>query len=44
VIGRARRRDAGQANAFIAPEVLPALVKQSEQAFEAELREQEGKR
>jgi metallo-beta-lactamase class B len=44
VIARARRRDAGQANAFIAPELLPALVKQSEQAFEAELRKQEGKR
>lgn len=44
VIGRARRRDAGQANAFIAPELLPALVKQSEQAFETELRRQEGKR
>jgi metallo-beta-lactamase class B len=44
VIGRARRRDAGDANAFIAPELLPALVKSSEQAFEAELRKQEGKR
>jgi metallo-beta-lactamase class B len=44
LIGRARRRDAGDANAFIAPELLPALVKNSEQAFEAELRKQEGKR
>ena len=44
VIGRARRRDAGEANSFFAPELLPALVKQSEQAFDDELRKQEGKR
>jgi metallo-beta-lactamase class B len=44
VIGRARRRDAGEANAFLAPGLLPDLVKKSEQAFEAELREQEAKR
>lgn len=44
VIGRARRRDAGQTDAFVAPDLLPALVKRSEQQFEDELRKQEAKR
>ncbi len=43
VIGRARRRDAGDVNAFIAPNVLPALVAQSEKDFNEELRKQGGK-
>lgn len=42
VIGRARRRDAGEVNAFIAPNVLPTLVAQSEEDFDEELRKQGG--
>lgn len=43
VLGRARRRDAGDAAAFVAPQVLPRLVAQSRAAFEQELQTQ-GKR
>jgi metallo-beta-lactamase class B len=42
VLGRARRRDAGDGSAFVAPGVLPRLIDQSEAAFTAELRKQEG--
>lgn len=38
VVGRARRRDAGDAAAFIAPELLPRLVDQAEAALERELK------
>ncbi len=42
VLGRAQRRDAGDAAAFIAPEVLPHFVDEAQAAFETELRKQEG--
>jgi metallo-beta-lactamase class B len=42
VMGRARRRDAGDAAAFIAPELLPRLVEQADAAFRAELSKQGG--
>jgi metallo-beta-lactamase class B len=42
VLGRARRRDAGDAAAFVAPDVLPRMVEESRAAFEAELTKQEG--
>lgn len=37
VLGRARRRDAGEAEAFVAPDLLPRLVDQAEAAFTAAL-------
>lgn len=43
VIGRARRRDAGERDAFIAPDLLPRLVDQAEVAFAGELRKAERK-
>jgi metallo-beta-lactamase class B len=38
VLGRARRRDAGDSTAFLAPDLLPRLVDRSEAAFEGELK------
>lgn len=43
VLGRARRRDAGDANAFIAPDLLPRFVYAAQVAFEAELKKQGGR-
>lgn len=37
VIGRARRREAGDSSAFVAPDLLPRLVDEAEAAFEREL-------
>lgn len=37
VLGRAARRDAGQADAFVNPKALPALVAKSRAAFEKDL-------
>lgn len=42
VLERVRRRNAGDHGAFIAPELLPRIVDQSEAAFNAELKKQEG--
>jgi metallo-beta-lactamase class B len=44
VLDRAKRRDAGEADAFVAPEVLPRLVSQSQAAFAQELARQEGQK
>ncbi|MGX5729500.1 subclass B3 metallo-beta-lactamase [Pseudoxanthomonas beigongshangi] len=41
VLERAARRDAGEADAFIEPTLLPALVKDFSAAFEKALKEQE---
>lgn len=41
VLGRAKRRDNGDKNAFIAPKLLPQFVATSEIAFAQELRKQE---
>jgi metallo-beta-lactamase class B len=40
VLGRARRRDAGDVNAFIVPALLLRLVEESQAAFAAELKKQ----
>lgn len=42
VIGRARRRDAGEANAFVDPALLPRLVDEAEAAFNAVLKKEQG--
>jgi metallo-beta-lactamase class B len=42
VLGRAQRRDAGDADAFIGPEVLPRMVDEFEAAFESELKKANG--
>lgn len=44
VLERARRRDAGEANAFVAPDLLPRLVATSEAAFKTELKAQRSAR
>lgn len=41
VLDRAKRRDAGDDQAFVAPRVLPQLVAKSKAAFEQELKKQE---
>lgn len=41
VLGRAKRRDAGDTMAFVAPQALPTLVATSKAAFEQELKKQE---
>jgi metallo-beta-lactamase class B len=38
VIGRAQRRDAGDANAFVDPALLPRLVSEAGAAFESQLK------
>ena len=43
VIGRARRRDAGDVNAFVDPALLPRLVSEAEAAFESQLRKEQGR-
>ena len=40
--GAPRRRDAGEANAFLAPDVLPRMVNEFEAAFNGELAKQGG--
>lgn len=44
VLDRAKRRDAGDADAFVAPDVLPRLVSQSQAGFAQELARQEGRK
>jgi len=39
---RKKRRDAGEADAFIAPDLLPKMVRDAEAAFDAELAKQGG--
>jgi metallo-beta-lactamase class B len=41
VLGRARKRDAGDSAAFLAPDLLPGLVDKAEADFERELKAQE---
>jgi metallo-beta-lactamase class B len=41
VLGRAKRRDAGDKAAFVSPEFLPRFVDEAEAAFRAELAKQE---
>jgi metallo-beta-lactamase class B len=40
VLGRHARQEAGDANAFVAPDLLPKLVSNSQAAFEADLAKQ----
>ena len=42
VIGRAKRRDAGDKTAFVAPDLLRRIVDEADAAFESELAKQEG--
>lgn len=40
VLGRAKRRDAGEADAFVDPALLPKMVREAEAQFDAELAKQ----
>lgn len=42
VLGRARRRDAGDSSAFVAPEVLHRMIGEAEVAFDGELKREKG--
>ncbi|MBV1687246.1 subclass B3 metallo-beta-lactamase [Novosphingobium sp. G106] len=43
VIGRAQRRDGGNAEAFVDPALLPRIVAESEAAFDAALKKEQGR-